>query len=281
MPSERAISRADVELVLAELAEARSVDFRDYAPDPVARGIETRMTAMAAGTAAEYARRLRERDDEAQHLIDAMLVPVSSFFRDPEVFEALAERVIPRLARGLRSGEPLRAWVAGSANGEEAWSVAAILARALDGPGNFRLVASDVAPSSVAAGRRGRYPAVALGGRAEALAGELVRREGDEIVVADALRERVRFEQHDLLGRSIAPKQAVVASFHLVTLRNVLIYFDHRLQRKALERVFSAIEPGGALVLGVVETPFGMAGLEPFPGAAPRLGIYRRSGGRP
>lgn len=271
-----------MELVLAELAEAGGVDFRDYAPDPVARGIETRMRAMGAETATEYARRLRERDDEAQRLIDAMLVTVSAFFRDPEVFEALAQRVVPLLARGLRSGEPLRAWVAGAANGEEAWSVAAVLARALDGSGSFRVVASDVAPSCVDAGRRGRYPAaVALGGRAGALAGDLLRLEGDEIVVADALRERVRFERHDLLGHSIAPKQAVVASFQLVTLRNVLIYFDQRLQRKALERVFSALEPGGALVLGVVETPLGIAGLEPFPGAAPRLRIYRKSGGRP
>jgi chemotaxis methyl-accepting protein methylase len=80
------------------------------------------------------------------------------------------------------------------------------------------------------------------------------------------------------MGPSIAPPEAVVASFNLVSLRNVLIYFDRRLQQKALERVRSVLDPGGALLLGSVETllPAVSDSFEPWPGTDPRLHLYRR-----
>jgi two-component system, chemotaxis family, CheB/CheR fusion protein len=273
----------DVSAVLAFLASLRGVDFRDYRRDAVERAVHARLVATSSGDLAAYLRVLARDPVEVERLAASLVVPVSSFFRDPEVFAALEHTVLPDL---LARPSPLRAWSVGVATGEEAWSLAMLLvvaAERQEAPApSFDLIASDLDARSLSIARAARYPAAAVAHLPPALRDRFLRPDGDAVRVEDSLRPVVRFSLHDVLGRRLAPPDAVVASFRLVLFRNVLLYFDERLRRKALGRLLSVLEPGGALVLGGVEVlPREVAErFEPFPGVDPALRIHRLLGAR-
>ena len=100
------------------------------------------------------------------------------------------------------------------------------------------------------------------------------------LTIAPRLRSSVRFAYHDLMGQTLAPAEAVIAAFDLVFVRNVLIYFDRRLQQKALERIAATLEPGAVLVMGPVETvPAALSDrFSVFPAVAPETRSYRYLG---
>jgi chemotaxis methyl-accepting protein methylase len=284
--SDSTIAAEAREGVLSVLATRRGVDFRDYRTETLDRGLRGRLEALALEEVEDYRRRLEDDPHEVDQLLRALVVPFTGFFRDPRVFDALARSVLPRLydqtLQTTDCGMPLRTWAVGVATGEEAWSTAMLLAEATgtEAPGRFEVVASDVDETSLAVARQGCYPADAAEAIPSSLRGRFLESaEGGGFRISDSLRPHVRFAHHDLMGRVLAPREAVVASFTLVLVRNVLIYFDKRLQHKALERLAAVVEPGGALVLGDAETlPPAFAGrFTPFPGVDRRLRIYRRT----
>lgn len=263
--------------ILDELARRTGVRFHDHRRETVLRGLYARASAAAVASLEDYLPHL-EDDLEAQRLISAIVVPVTSFFRDPAVFEALQTSVLPRLC--ARIGRPLRAWTIGVATGEEAWSLAMLLDVATEATGGFELLATDVDATCLAAARAGRYPGAAAADVPQALrARYLSAVVDDDVLVAAALRDRVRFAVHDLVGPRLAPREAVVASFDLVVLRNVLIYFDPRLQGIAVRRAASVLPKGGALVLGPVESiPVAAHGdVVPWAGLPHVLRIFERT----
>jgi two-component system, chemotaxis family, CheB/CheR fusion protein len=266
--------------ILSLLAGRRGIDFRDYRSETLDNGLRGRLDALSLGGLEEYHRRLEEDPHEVDQLMRALVVPFTAFFRDSRVFEALASAVLPRLFDHTWS-LPVRTWAIGVATGEEAWSVAMLLAEASgpEVPWRFEVVASDVDASSLAMARQGQYPSEAAMAIPPPLRARFVEHAGNECRIAEGLRPHVRFAQHDLMGRVLAPREAVVASFSLVLVRNVLIYFDRRLQSKALDRLAAVVEPGGALVLGDTETlpPAFADRFTPFPGVDRRLRVYRRT----
>jgi two-component system CheB/CheR fusion protein len=270
------------EAILEILARRRGVDFRDYRAATVERGIELRVMTVAAGDAAAYLAHLEEDGSEVDRLIEAVVIPVTSFFRDAEVFAALRQTVVPALF--ARAASAVRAWVAGAATGEEAWSIAMLLAAESERARGraFQVIASDLERGGLEVARAGIYEAAVAAGVPPELRERFLRAHGPLWRVADDLRGRACFSQHDLLGNTLAPVDAVIASFALVSCRNVLIYFDRRLQEKALAKLLAALEPGGALVLGPVETlpAAAAARLAPFPGTDPALRIFRLREGR-
>jgi chemotaxis methyl-accepting protein methylase len=253
---------------LLTLLAARGHDFRDYRHDVLSRRVRERMDALRVRDLGDYLGRVAGDGGELDRLIDTLLIATSAFFRDPATFTALADTVIPRLALG---GGPVRAWVAGSATGEEAWTLAMLLAEhapSLDG--RFEVFASDVSVRALEIARRGAYPAARADEVPASYRHHLIER-GDEVLVADALRGRVTFCHHDLLGPTLVPPEAVLARFELVLCRNVLIYLDDRLQERLCARLASTLAPGGVLVLGPFESlpPALDALLSPAPGIAP------------
>lgn len=270
---------AEIDAVLGVLAARRGVDFRDYRREVLERGLSARLLATSSRNAADYANLLDREPTEVERLLETLVIPVSAFFRDRTVFDALERRVLPELCARARGGT-LRAWAVGIATGEEAWSLAMSTAEACEAAGltSFELLASDIDTRSLDVARRGLYEAASLAKVPPALRARFFEPVGGEAErVSDALRARVRFALHNVMGRALAPREAVLASFHLVSFRNVLIYFERRLQQKALERLASVLEPGGALVLGAVESlpPRLSARFEPYPGVDPSLRIYR------
>ena len=276
------LSADAIEPVLAAVEQQRGIDFRDYRPDTILRGISARMSFHAEADVAGYLRTLEQDQDEMGRLLETLVVPWSSFFRDPRVFAALDEVVLPRLAFHHLERRPLRAWCVGTGTGEEVWSLAMLLAAMAARPAGpaWELLASDLDQRSLDRAEQARYTRESAAAVPEPHHRRSLLPDGQELVVEPGLRQRVRFAQHDLLGPRLCPALAIIASFDLVLARNVLIYFDRRLQEKALDRLAATLEPGGALVLGQVETlpPALQDRFEPFPGSDPDLRIFAARG---
>jgi len=263
--------------ILEFVAQQRGIDFRDYRRNTLRRRAEARARATGCADLAAYCAYLREARDEVDRLIEALVVPVTEFFRDERAFEQLAEHVLPRL---LGRNPLLQAWVVGTATGEEAYTLAILLAEASgrrDGA-HVYVIASDVDDRSLEVARTGAYPRKATARVPPELFDRYFRAEGSTVRVADSIRDRIRFARHDFVGLRLAPEEAVVASFDLVLCRNVLLYFDESLRTKALSRLAAVVEPGGALMIGPSESlPRGARpAFSDFPGIPSGCGIFIR-----
>ena len=256
---------------LLALLAARGHDFRDYRRDVLSRRVQERMEAIGVDDLDAYVSRVASAPDEVEALVETLLVTTSHFFRDPATFEALEHVVLPSLAR--TANRPLRVWVAGAAQGEEAWSLAMILEEIAP----YEIHASDASARAIDRARRARYPIVA--------AGEIPPRfhkhvflDRTDLVIDGPVREHVRFSVHDLLGLQLAPRDAVLARFDLVLCRNVLIYLEERLQERLIDRLSSVLAPGGVLGIGPYEhlTAASERVLERVPEVRRALNLFRR-----
>jgi two-component system, chemotaxis family, CheB/CheR fusion protein len=264
--------------ILAVVDERRGIDFRDYRVETVRNRLASRMSAAGCANAGVYAARLRVDGEEVERLVQALLVAVTGFFRDEEVFAELSRHVLPAL---VASAPTPRAWVVGTATGEEAYTVAMLFAECTaQGRGSgFQVLASDLDERSLAVAREGIYPDAALQPVTPELRKRYFRRSGDGMRVVESLRGRIAFARHDVMGHRLAPSEAVVAAFDLILCRNVLLYFDESLRAKAVERLAGMLQPGGAFVIGSSETLPMRASrfFESYPGVSTWTPIFRRT----
>ena len=136
-------------------------DFSKYKPSTISRRIERRMAVHQIAGMDTYARFLRQTPDEVDALFQDMLIGVTSFFRDPEVFQVLADDVIPKLLEGRHAGAPVRFWSVGCSTGEEAYSLAILLAEQMEARGlgyKAQVFATDIDRRAIATARAGVYP---------------------------------------------------------------------------------------------------------------------------
>lgn len=230
------------------------------------RRLASRLRASGRSLA-DYAGLLDTDHEERRRLLSALAIGVTSFFRNPTVWRRLLELLRAAPARG-----PVAAWSAGCATGEEAYSVAMLLAWVAGAPGSlpgeWRIDATDLDERSLAVAREGRYPARVLP-EIEAVGPPLGARAADRFEVAPFLRARVQFLQDDVT----APGQR--GPYDLVVCRNVLIYFGAEGQQRALASLTRSLAPGGLLLLGRTELAARDVGplLELVDG---RARIYRR-----
>ncbi|EPX75894.1 chemotaxis protein CheB [Salipiger mucosus] len=228
-----------------------SVDFRQYKENTVNRRVHRRMITRGIDSVAEYVELCRNSTEEVDALYRDLLISVTSFFRDPELFRALAEE----LARRYQKNEPasLRVWVPGCATGEEAYSIAILMVEALGGmdkvdKGRLQVFATDIDEHALAVGRQGTYPSSAVNDIPRPYLQRYFDMSGDRIVAKPKLRNLLMFTQHNVF------QDAPFISLDLVSLRNVLIYFNTQLQERVLSRVQYALKSDGLLFLGTSET---------------------------
>jgi two-component system CheB/CheR fusion protein len=205
-----------------------------------------------------------------------MLIGVTSFFRDEEVFKALEERIFPRLAEEAQASGVLRMWVPGCATGEGAYSLAMLALEAAQRDGSFTVVvfATDIDEGALAFARAGRYGReTGARIRRDRLARFFEESQG-ELVVKKDLRDACVFSAHDVVH------DPPLCRMDLVACRNVLIYFDAESKRRAIGQLHVAVRPRGVLVLGRAE---GIAQQERlFEAIDGKLRIYSpRAAGRP
>ncbi|MEE4383607.1 MAG: protein-glutamate O-methyltransferase CheR [Pseudomonadales bacterium] len=194
---------------------------------------------------------------ERQTALDLLTTNETYFFREPRHYDFVRETVLPAHPRS----EPFRAWSAASSSGEEAYSLAMLLADRLEG-GDWRILGSDISTQILEAARRAQYPM----SRAERIPREYLKRfclrgtgphEGT-FLVDRPLRARIEFRQVNLNASlpSLGP-------FDLILLRNVLIYFQMEKKREVVRRVVERLKPGGWFMVGHSESLHGVAeGLE-------------------
>ncbi len=256
---EDGLASIDVERVLRRAEAASAIDFSLYRPSTMQRRIELRMAMCEAIDVGEYLARLDADPLEMAALLDALLIKTTWMYREPKTWEILRGLALRELfaARAVEGAKMIRAWVPACSTGEEAQTLAMCLdeARIAHGDLDFQIFASDVAEGPLAIAREGIYPLTACNALPDDLRARylepLVRDGSRSVRVAENLRARISFEMHDAVRSArLAPIDAGVASFDLVSCRNLLVYLRPAAQEELLRRILKTCSQGTVVILG-------------------------------
>jgi two-component system, chemotaxis family, CheB/CheR fusion protein len=258
---------------LLDQVRARSgIDFNVYRQPTIRRRLQRRMVDTGRQSIEAYVTYLQRHPQEYQRLVSSFLIKVTDFFRDADLFDRLRTRILPDLLEEARTrGNELRLWSAGCATGEEAYSLAILVAELLgDELEQFsvRVFATDVDPDAIVHARRGVYSGAALNHLSSELRSRYFAPVDSVYEVKRAVRRLVVFAPHDLGQRPPFPR------VDLILCRNVLIYFTPELQRRVLQSFAFSLRPAGRLVLGKSETTSPLPAY--FSLDDSRLRVYRR-----
>jgi two-component system, chemotaxis family, CheB/CheR fusion protein len=236
--------------IFATLRTRTGHDFSLYKRSTVLRRLDRRLRFNDVSTLEEYLAILESSNAECQALLRDLLISVSSFFRDADAFAELSARV-PALFDGKGASDTVRAWVVGCATGEEAYSVAMVLAEhaaTLADPPRLQLFATDIDEKGYTWGRAGLYTAAAVAAIPEERLRRSFTKENGGYRIAKSLRELVLFAGHNVLH------DPPFSRMDLISCRNLFIYLQPEAQERALETFHFALNPGGMLFLGVSES---------------------------
>ncbi|HEV2856416.1 MAG TPA: chemotaxis protein CheB [Thermoanaerobaculia bacterium] len=236
--------------ICAILRRQTGHDFRQYKQSTLVRRVRRRMNEMRNVSVYAYAEYLNQDPREAEQLFRDLLISVTHFFRDPEVFALLAARVIPRLFEGKDSDGFVRVWVPGCATGEEAYSIAMLLREHMDGleaPPQVQVFASDIDAQAIETARQALYPETIAGQIPPERLERFFVKHGNMLQVSREIRDLCLFSLHNLIA------DPPFSRLDLVSCRNLLIYLESELQKKVIALFHYALRPGGILLLGPSE----------------------------
>ncbi len=248
-------------------------DFSLYKKTTLYRRIERRMGLRRIEAFADYVEFMANDPGECALLLKELLIGVTRFFRDPDVWEHLLSSIIPALLSARPSGGVLRAWTSGCATGEEAYSLAMIFREVVErlhptSPFTLQIFATDLNQSAIDQARRGLYPASIATAMTPERLGRFFTEESRGYRVNKVIREMVIFAPHNLLADPPFTK------LDLLVCRNLMIYLAPDVHETLLSRFHFSLNPGGILLLGSSESVGTATNL-----FAPVLGggqIYRR-----
>ena len=242
----------DFEGLLDHLHLTRGFDFTGYKQSSLVRRVTKRMQRVGIEGFGPYLDYLEVHPEEFRSLFDTILINVTGFFRDPEAWEAISGEIIPRLVAAKRPEEPIRAWSAGCASGEEAYSLAIALAEALGQPAfrdRVKIYATDVDHEALAKARSAQYDEKELQGVPPDLLEKYFEPAvGTRRAFQKDLRRCVIFGRHDLI------QDAPISRIDLLSCRNTMMYFNTETQARILDRFHYALADRGTLFLGKAET---------------------------
>ncbi len=236
--------------ILELLLRTTGIDFTGYKSSTLLRRVRRRMILRQSDGIAQYVDSLRQQAAEVAALCDDILIGVTSFFRNPPAFSALAEQVFPTLLQGHSQHDPVRIWAVGCSTGQEAYSLAIELTEAAERAGSpfrIQLFATDLNERAVETARRGVYPKDIT----EHVSPERLQRffveTADGYRISKSIRDACVFSRHNLL---VDPP---FSRIDLVSCRNLLIYLEPSLQRRVIPILHYALRPDGYLWLGGAE----------------------------
>lgn len=244
-------SEVQLKRIFNILQSVANVDFSLYKSTTIKRRIARRMLLGRIDNLADYVVLLKNNRSELEDLYEDLLINVTSFFRDPDSFEALKNIVFSKIVTGRHNDLPLRVWVAGCSSGEEAYSIAIALLEWMEEADinmPIQIFATDISERSIRKARYGVYPAnIVADVSPERLRRYFVRVEGG-YRIGKSVRDICVFARQDVTA------DPPFSNIHLVTCRNLLIYINPESQKKILRTLHYALQPSGFLMLGSSET---------------------------
>jgi two-component system, chemotaxis family, CheB/CheR fusion protein len=240
--------------ILAMLRVRTGQDFSNYKPATLRRRVERRLNVRGLTSLSDYARLLREHPEEPTALMKELLISVTNFFRDPASFATIEKRIVPNLFKRKSGGDQVRVWSAGCATGEEAYSLAMLLAEhatpLVDGP-SIQVFATDLDASAVAHAREGLYSESEVADVSPERLQRFFQRESGGYRVRRDLRETVLFAHHNVI------RDPPFSHLDLIACRNLLIYLNRAVQERLIETFHFALRSGGYLFVGTSESADG------------------------
>jgi two-component system, chemotaxis family, CheB/CheR fusion protein len=230
---------------------ATGVDFIHYKANTLLRRITRRMVLHKMETLKDYETHLERTPGEVEALFQDILISVTTFFRDPDSFDALARTVFPKLLTGRTRQEPVRIWTLGCSTGEEAYSVAMVFMECAEAVGSdvpMQLFATDLNSACVGKARAGVYSTSIDQSVSPARLERFFVKDEAGYRICKEVRERCIFSRHNALS------DPPFSRIDLISCRNMLIYMEPVLQRQILSLLHYALKPGGYLWLGRSET---------------------------
>ncbi|HWS70538.1 MAG TPA: CheR family methyltransferase, partial [Thermoanaerobaculia bacterium] len=234
------------------LHTAHDVDFNHYKPTTIERRIRRRMALHKVDSLGDYVALVRTTPEELDGLYDDILIRVTAFFRDPEVFDALRTQILPLLFKGRDEGMPMRIWVPGCSTGEEVYSLAMTMLEMADehqAACPIQIFGTDVSDAAIEQARQGVYPAaIAADVTPDKLERFFFRTDDGSYRVTKAVRDCCVFAKQNLT------KDPPFSKLDVISCRNVMIYLGSVLQRKVMSIFHYALRPNGYLLLGNSES---------------------------
>lgn len=270
----------DFAVLKRQILKDAGFDCSPYSDKFLKRRFDIRMRANNVGSYREYAVLLKRDPLEYTELIEALTIPVTEFFRDPDVFEDFEKIVIPKLIadKKRKKQKVIRAWSAGCASGEEAYSIAMLMNESL-GPklDDFTLSihGTDIDDGALAKAERGEYTPEEIKKVPEAYQKKYFSFDGKNYRIDEGFNQFMRFEKHELISGK------PYRYFDVVFCRNVLIYFSRETHEKVHMLFYDALNDDGFLIMGKTEllhgkaremfVPVGDKGIYQKPSRFPRL----------
>lgn len=248
-------------------------DFSQYKRSTMLRRIQRRMQVLGTSTGAEYLERLSDTTDEADLLFRDLLINVTCFFRDAEAFDFLRREVIPSLLQDKGASDTVRIWAPGCSSGEEAYSIAILMAEALGrlkAKPTVQIFATDIDEQMLQKARKASYPHSAVKDVPLELLDRYFFAQEDDYVLAQSIRDMVRVSNHNLI------KDPPFSRVDMIVCRNLLIYLNTPLQQRLIPVFHYALRAQGWMFLGPAENIANRNDL--FDAADQALKMYRRRG---
>ena len=252
-PTEEELTDADFRTIVEMVRETAGISLGASKRDLVFGRLNRRLRALGLNSFTDYCAVLDSADgaDERGEMINAITTNLTSFFREAHHFKFLASDILPAL---LASPERrLRIWSAACSSGEEPYSIAMVLHRALAGKRdwNARILATDIDTNMIATAEEGCYEAQRASAIPADFARLTARRTNGSVAMTDGLKQLIAFKPLNLLG-----PWPMRGQFDVIFCRNVVIYFEKAVQRILFDRFADIMAPGGYLLIGHSETLF-------------------------
>jgi len=246
------------QFLLEKIRRNKGVDFSLYREGTLRRRIDSRLRTTGCEDYLEYVSFLNRNPEEYDRLIEAVTINVTEFFRNPETFRAIQQKVLPEIIKQKKghAKNTIRVWCAGASYGEETYSVAILflqLLREKNADYDVKILGTDIDPDCIAKAKIGLYEPNHLKAVDKNILNRYFSREGSSYRVNDEVRQLTEFKPHNMLS------DKPFGSKDLILCRNVVIYFTKPLQSFVYNLFAKYLRPGGFLVLGKVESLGGYA----------------------
>lgn len=234
----------DYEFFKKEIIKLTSIDLNAYKEVQMKRRIDTLISKRGISGYDKYAQALRTDKKLFEEFVNYITINVSEFYRNPEQWKLLDEKIIPDLIS--KFGKNLKIWSAACSTGDEPYSLVMVLSKhiPLD---QIKIIATDLDKQVIAKAKVGLYAEKSIAGVPDEFKKKYFTQVGPSYKISDAIKARVEFKEHNLL------KSPYIADCNLIVCRNVLIYFTEEAKQEVFVKFQKHLKPGGILFIGSTE----------------------------